>query len=324
LKRFADAVYLVLDGDAAGKSRTNDILELFVAAQMDLRILTLPDELDPAEFMQERGGEAFRELLSGAVDALEHRIVAATRGIDLVRDTHRANLALEEILTTIARGSPPGTIDMAGLRAQQLLARVARQFNLEEADVRQRFNQLRRSVKGRYENLGGALSISDKSHPKITDLSQAELELFRILTAYPGLVPSALSEISNEELQSELGRLILTTYRSLEETGASLGFGAVMAAIEDPELKNILVIIDEDEACRRDRCERRKETATNPATRLRETIQFFQKSEFDRERRRLETVLEENQVPTEQEVNVVDQILMAKRRQQGISVPTEG
>jgi len=42
LKRFADTVYLVLDGDAAGQSRTNDILELFVAAQMDLRILTLP------------------------------------------------------------------------------------------------------------------------------------------------------------------------------------------------------------------------------------------------------------------------------------------
>jgi DNA primase len=111
LKRFADTVYLVLDGDAAGQSRTNDILELFVAAQMDLRILTLPEELDPAEFMEERGGEAFRNLLVGASDALEHKIRTATRGIDLARDTHRANLALEDILTTIARGMPPGTID---------------------------------------------------------------------------------------------------------------------------------------------------------------------------------------------------------------------
>src|SRR5262249_13288330 len=34
IKRFADTVYLVLDGDAAGQDRTNDILELFVAAQM--------------------------------------------------------------------------------------------------------------------------------------------------------------------------------------------------------------------------------------------------------------------------------------------------
>src|SRR5207302_6397689 len=128
-----------------GQSRTNDILELFVAAQMDLRILTLPDELDPAEFMEERGGEALRSLLAGAIDALEHKIRTATRGIDLGRDTHRANLALENILTTIARGMSAGAIDAAALRAQQLIARLARQFAVAEGDVRSRFNQLRRS-----------------------------------------------------------------------------------------------------------------------------------------------------------------------------------
>src|SRR4029079_7194103 len=130
LKRFADTVYLVLDGDAAGQNRTNDILELFVAAQMDLRILTLPDELDPAEFMLERGGESFRTLLTGAIDALEHKISIATRGIDLARDTHRSNLALEDILLTIARGMTGEVTDAAGLRAQQLIARLARQFGL--------------------------------------------------------------------------------------------------------------------------------------------------------------------------------------------------
>src|SRR5262245_10495818 len=156
LKRFADTVYLVLDGDAAGQSRTNDILELFVAAQMDLRILTLPDELDPAEFMDERGGEAFRELLASAIDALEHKIRTATRSIDLARDTHRANLALEDILTTIARGLTAGTHDASGLRAAQLIARLARQFALDEADVRTRFSQICRGVKSKYEDLSAA------------------------------------------------------------------------------------------------------------------------------------------------------------------------
>jgi 5S rRNA maturation endonuclease (ribonuclease M5) len=35
LKRFADRITLVLDGDEAGQRRTNEILELFVAAQVD-------------------------------------------------------------------------------------------------------------------------------------------------------------------------------------------------------------------------------------------------------------------------------------------------
>ena len=59
LRRFVDRVILVLDGDEAGQRRTNEILELFVAAQIDLRILTLPEELDPCEFLLERGAETF-------------------------------------------------------------------------------------------------------------------------------------------------------------------------------------------------------------------------------------------------------------------------
>src|SRR5262249_39380011 len=192
LKRFADTVHLVLDGDAAGQSRTNDILELFVAAQMDLRILTLPDELDPAEFMEERGGAAFRELLSGAIDALEHKIRIATRGIDLAQDTHRANLALEEILTTIARGTDDSVADAASLRAKQLIARLARQFALEEADVRNRFNQIRRGRGGeRARGRGGEEATSPTpplSHSPFL-LSADEAELLEILILHPELAP---------------------------------------------------------------------------------------------------------------------------------------
>src|SRR5437764_279678 len=84
--------------------------------------------------------------------------------LSATRDTHRANLALEDILTTIARGMPPGTIDASGLRAQQLIARLARQFALDEVDVRTRFNQLRRGVKSKYEDLSGPAEPSPTDH----------------------------------------------------------------------------------------------------------------------------------------------------------------
>src|SRR5207244_1063308 len=67
LRRFADSITLVLDGDEAGQRRANEILGLFVAEQVDLRIVTLPDGLDPADFLLERGAEAFRVFLDGAV-----------------------------------------------------------------------------------------------------------------------------------------------------------------------------------------------------------------------------------------------------------------
>jgi DNA primase len=145
MRRFADTVYLVLDGDDAGQRRTNEVLEHFLTENVDLRIVTLPDELDPAEFLLERSADEFRSLMASAVDAIEHRIRTATRGVDLLRDTHRANQALEQILSTVAKVQPlrDGLPSALALREQQLLARLARTFNVPEELIRQRMRELR-------------------------------------------------------------------------------------------------------------------------------------------------------------------------------------
>ncbi len=82
LRRFADRVTLVLDGDEAGQKRANEILELFVANAVDLRIATLPPRLDPCDFVQQHGAKAFEDLVAGAVDALYHKIRVCTAGIE--------------------------------------------------------------------------------------------------------------------------------------------------------------------------------------------------------------------------------------------------
>ncbi len=68
LKRFADRlrIVLVLDGDEAGRKRAGEVLQLFVAENVDVRVLTLPEEFDPAEFLLERGAEALAALIDRA------------------------------------------------------------------------------------------------------------------------------------------------------------------------------------------------------------------------------------------------------------------
>lgn len=319
IKRFADTVYLVLDGDAAGQNRTNDILELFVAAQMDLRILSLPDELDPAEFMEERGGEAFRELVNtSAIDALEHKIRTATRGIDLARDTHRANLALEEILTTIARGTDDDVTGPTGLRAKQLIARLARQFGLEESDVRGRFTTLRRSSAKTQNSELSIQNTDSDTRPLVFDLSIEESELIELLCLHPELAPTALTDVGDDDLTSATARELFQTYRRLEEGGFSLDFNAVLSQIEDPRLKHVLVELD-------DRAhEKSPKAILDGPTRLRSVIrQFHQRHEL-REIRQTEAALANRNFSEQEELSVLQQMIAAKRRQQGITAPTEG
>ena len=93
IKRFADRITLVLDGDNAGRQRANEVVDLFVANDIDLRVLTLPDGQDPLDFIQGQGADSFRNLVDHAADAIEHKIRTETAGVDLVRDTHAANRA---------------------------------------------------------------------------------------------------------------------------------------------------------------------------------------------------------------------------------------
>jgi DNA primase len=311
IRRFAEKVNLLLDGDEAGQRRTNEVLELFVAANVDLRIATLPDELDPAEFLQERGGDSFRELLGQSRDALEHKIRFATAGIDLARDTHKANQALEDILGTLARGTAPGVLEAGGLKVHQLLSRLAREFSLDEAIVRSRFSQLRKEVKP------AATAALDEPHQpaatyRFAQLLAPECELIELLARHPELAPTALSEIADDDLTSEPARIIFRTYRQLEEAGQSLEFGPVLAELENLSLKNLLVELD-------DLANRKEEKAiSDPATRLRSVISRFRQRHEQRQLKEAELALEERRFDPQEEMDVLSNMIAAKRRQQGI------
>ena len=77
---------LVFDGDDAGQAAAARAVERFLAQDVDLRILTLPTKLDPADFLELEGTEAFKTLASQAPEAWEFRFRAARNsfGIDTV------------------------------------------------------------------------------------------------------------------------------------------------------------------------------------------------------------------------------------------------
>ena len=162
LKHYTDRIILVLDGDEAGQRRTNEVLELFVAEQVDLRILTLPEGLDPCDFLHQKGAAAFAELLANsAVDALEHAFATVTRGVDVDRDVHGASRALERLVSIVAK-APRLRADTTGedrFREEKILQRLAAWFRVDENEVRRRLTALRRRSQGRPTNVPPATEV---------------------------------------------------------------------------------------------------------------------------------------------------------------------
>lgn len=69
LLRFTDCLVFVFDGDAAGMKaarKASDTILPLLRSNHDIRILTLPDGLDPDEAVQKLGPEAFESMVNGA------------------------------------------------------------------------------------------------------------------------------------------------------------------------------------------------------------------------------------------------------------------
>ena len=320
LRRYADRINLVLDADEAGQRRTNEILELFVAEQVDLRILTLPEGLDPCDYVFEHGADAFRELLSGARDALDHKVHVATEGINLATETHRANQALEDILSTIARAPRPqlGTSTEMRLREQQILSRMARQFNVAESVIRDRLNELRRkSTRGR-PTAAAAAQQPPPPMPKVGELDAREVELLEVLVGHTELVADAVREIEVGQLRSETLRAIYGTIYGIHDAGGTPDFGNVLTALEDPRLKNIWVELDE-------RAHAKAEEALEDArNRFQGLIADFRYALQAKDRPQELAALEEKRLSEREAIDALEKLIAQERDRQGISAPTEG
>jgi DNA primase len=266
LKRYCDSVVLMLDGDQAGQKRTGEILELFLSESMDLRILTLPDQLDPCDYLLRYGGESLKELISQAVDALEFKIRSACQGFDPLLDTHRATVALESVLGSLAKIPESSQSDSrVVVRLEQIISRLSRQFGIGQSQIKMRLGDLRKQSR-RWANVsdastahrsGGVETDHEAVHGDSSDfhqqpveyrydeLSAVELELLEILATNTDLVPMAIERIAPKNLVSPTALAIFQLYLNLELEGHSLDFQSILTATEDPALKNALVTLEQ-------------------------------------------------------------------------------
>ena len=66
LKKFADSVVLVFDGDGAGRKAAVKVGGEFLAVEMPVRVATLPPGEDPDSLLRSKGPDAFRACLDDA------------------------------------------------------------------------------------------------------------------------------------------------------------------------------------------------------------------------------------------------------------------
>ena len=100
LRKLSSNIILCFDGDKAGEKATNSAIEELAKLGIEPKIVRLPDNLDPDEYILKNGKESFAELINNPLNIMEYKEKLLKRNIDLNNTKDLAdytNLMIKEL-----------------------------------------------------------------------------------------------------------------------------------------------------------------------------------------------------------------------------------
>ncbi len=92
MKKYKSKVIICYDGDEAGKKATKRAIAILTQAGLEIKVLSIPDGLDPDEYLKKYGAERFRRLISDSSGEFEYRSeeIYSKYDLDITEDKLKA------------------------------------------------------------------------------------------------------------------------------------------------------------------------------------------------------------------------------------------
>lgn len=211
LKRFADQVVLTYDGDDAGQKAAERSIERFLASDLDLRVLSLQDKMDPADYLEKYSREEFQQLVESAPEAWAYKlqIVSDRYGLDTVSGRQQVINQLVEFLA-----AAPGLKDT--VRESLILQQLCQAVQIEEKLVRRQLGDTRQEKAKResFRKVNQERREQEQNSPvQIADPNEAQDFVFEetFAAAAPRESPPAIGPTGATDLaEREVLEIILT------------------------------------------------------------------------------------------------------------------
>lgn len=209
-------IYL-FDGDEAGQRAADRALQFIDSSitpeagvsRVDLCAVTLPDSLDPAEFIAARGPEAFKQVLDGAIPLIKFGIDRRLSRYDLSSPEGRAR-ATNEALSVLA---PIKT----SLLAKDYAVYIASRVHAREQDILLRLSELKLPSVVDYEQRSAAQpqrrAPARNLSPAEKNRLRTEREFLSLCAHNPAMIPDFMNELGqtewHEKVHAELSQIIM-------------------------------------------------------------------------------------------------------------------
>ncbi len=286
IKRFHSdgfVAYLVFDGDQAGQDAANKALPQLLSQDIELKLLEIPDKMDPPEFLEKHGLQEFQTLLQKAPDAWDFKFgnLVNKFGLDSV---HARENVIEGMLELLAlapgmRGTNRESIllnklgNKVGLRAQQedVLRKQLSVLRAKGPQLAHTASQAMTATPPEGEERPAEAVSSINYRKKVDQLlfscldctTRLEQDLLEIIFMMPECITTITRCGVQKQIQNGLIRKIFELCENLHQQQRFSGIESLMVEIEDPELKRYVLGTHEN-AVRKRIDEKLTETVQDP------------------------------------------------------------
>lgn len=221
LSRYADEIILSYDADEAGQKATARALGIFGTTVMEIKVLRLTGGKDPDEIIKKYGAQRFRDIINGAANDTEYRLLRARQGIDLSTDDGKVKYL--SAATEVLAGIPsPVEVDVYA-------SRLANELGVDklaiESQVKYKREGLRKRRMAQREQDQKRLLINGQNtkNPERSQhlrAAKAEETLIASLMRNPDFYNKLKDELSADYFVTALNRRIFSVILSrLDEGG---------------------------------------------------------------------------------------------------------
>ena len=137
LKRLSNNIILCLDGDSAGVHATLSIGQNLFDQGIEVKVINLPDPLDPDTFILNNGQESFENLVSSAINFSDFKMLKLRENVDFRSDEEKANY-INSVLEEMTKITDE-------IRIEVMLKRLAKEFDIEYNTLQMRLYSLKKA-----------------------------------------------------------------------------------------------------------------------------------------------------------------------------------
>ena len=244
ISRYTQNVVLALDADNAGARATKRAIEILRKTGLNVKVIAIPEGLDPDDYIKKHGAAKFKALIDGAANDTEYRLFIEKEKFNVETDDGKLRF-MREAVKILAQVDDPIERDVYA-------AKLANETKINKSTILEQIKKIsgksynsrqRAAARGVQLGLNNRDNINPERHLSLK-AAKAEEYFIKILMDNPDLCEAAKEALKFEDFVTSFNAKVYAAILRILESG--LIFDTIYLAEEFTPLETgrIVEILD--------------------------------------------------------------------------------